>query len=84
MKFQGALIKEQGITFGIAIVKSSILNSTNRDQIRLQFSRLFGAPTVLMAQDSWGTPKFYGRQDIVNFLAKVPIEFIPWSEFHLQ
>lgn len=27
MKFQGALVKEQGVTFGIIIVKLHVLNS---------------------------------------------------------
>jgi len=84
MKFQGALIKEQGIAFGIAIVKKSVLHSTDRDQVRLQFARIFGAPTVLMTQDPRGIPEYYGRQDIVNFLANVSKAAIPWREYCLQ
>jgi hypothetical protein len=36
---------------------------------------------VLMAQDSCGTPTFYGRPDIARFLANVPVGAIPWSEY---
>lgn len=84
MGFQGALVKEQDITFGIAIVKQSVLHSIDRDQVRQQFAPVFRAPTVLMAQDSRGTPEYYGRQDIVNFLANVSIAAIPWRRYRLQ
>ncbi len=84
MKFQGALIKEQGITFGIAIVKPSALRSSERDDLRRTYSQIFGAPTVLMAQDSRGIPEYYGRPDIVNFLSNISISRIPWQEYRLQ
>ncbi len=53
MQFQGAVIEEQGVTFGILIVKRHVLNSAaERDAVQVQASRLFGGiPTVLMAQD---------------------------------
>jgi hypothetical protein len=39
---------------------------------------------VLMGQDSLGRPKFYGRRDIVNFLARVPLRAIPWRKYELN
>ncbi len=84
MKFQGALIKEQGITFGIAIVRTAVLRSSDRDEARQTFSRIFGAPAVLMAQDSRGVAEFYGRLDIVNYLSNISIAQIPWREYRLQ
>jgi hypothetical protein len=34
-----------------------------------------------MSQDSRGTPTYYGRHDIVRFLASVPMEAIPWRQY---
>ncbi len=83
MKFQGALIKEQGVLFGIVVVKSHVLNSpSDRNQILNFGIRAFGAvPIVLMAQDASGTPTYYGRKDIVRFLSSVPFQRIPWREY---
>jgi len=83
MKFQGAIVKEQGQTFAIVIVKSHVLQSTHdADKARLSFAPVFpGVPVVLMAQDSRGTPTYQGRKDIVNFLARVHISQIPWKEY---
>ena len=47
--------------------------------------RLFpGVPVVLMAQDAQGTPTFFGRKDIVQFLASVPLGSIPWREYSVN
>lgn len=86
MKFQGALVKEQGVTFGIIIVKPHVLNSSpEADSMRGVGVRVFGAvPIILMAQNSRGVPTYLGRRDIVNFLAKVPVQAIPWREYTLN
>ncbi|MDO5836097.1 MAG: hypothetical protein Q4P17_06275 [Methanobacterium sp.] len=85
-KFQGALIREQGVEFAIVIVKMHALNSNSRAQETIvAFQRFFpGKPVILMAQDSRGIPKFYGRRDIVNFMANVPIEAVQWQEFTVR
>ena len=83
MEFQGAVIEEQRQTFGIVIVKQSVLNSpSDRDEMVNFGVRAFGAmPIVLMAQDSRGTPTYFGRDDIVRFLANVFVEQIPWKKY---
>lgn len=83
MRFQGAVINEQGVTFGVLIVKQHILNGlTRRDALVSEGSRLFGGiPTVLMAQDFNGTPTYYGRSDISRFMVSVPLEAVPWQEY---
>lgn len=83
MKFQGALITEQRITFAIVIVKYHILNSpSERDKSIQLFQPFFpGVPLILMAQDARKRPHYYGRKDIVKFLSKVPMEAIPWKEY---
>lgn len=86
MKFQGALVKEQGVTFGIIIVKPHVLNSSSEAESMRGFGiRVFGSvPIILMAQNSRGVPTYLGRRDIVNFLAKVPVQAIPWREYTLN
>lgn len=82
MTFEGALIKEQGITFAIVIVKPSVLNSTDRENIRNSFTSTFPrVPIILMAQDSRGVPTYHGRKDIAQFLANVHISQIPWKRY---
>ena len=39
-----------------------------------------GVPVVLMAQNDQGTPTYYGDKDIVELLAGVPVEKMPWKE----
>jgi hypothetical protein len=84
-KIQGAVIKEQGVTFAIVIVKSHVLNSSSEsEQAATAFSSYFpGMPLVLMAQDSRGTPTYRGRKDIVAFLANISMSRIPWKEYTL-
>lgn len=83
MKVQGAVIKEQGLTFAIVVVKRHIVDSqTQSGEAINSFSHLFpGMPIVLMAQDSRGIPKYRGRKDIVNFLANIHPSQIPWKEY---
>ncbi|MBI5668256.1 MAG: hypothetical protein HZC41_09640 [Chloroflexi bacterium] len=84
MQFQGAVIKEQGVTFAIVIVKSHILNDqAEADQLIGTFQQLVfgGIPVVLMAQNSRGTPTYYGRPDIADFMSRVPLQVIPWKQY---
>ena len=86
MVFEGALIKEQGITFAIVIVKSHVLNHiSERESIRKSFTNIFkDAPVVLMAQNSRGIPTYQGRKDLVNFLVNISISSIPWKKYTLN
>ena len=86
MKFQGAVIKEQGVTFAVVIVKKHILDNLNAAQETVQaFAPVFsGFPVVLMAQDHQGRPSYYGRKDIAKFMANVPLSAITWREYTLN
>ncbi len=79
MEFQGALVKEQNVTFAIVVVKPLILNNPSElHRVRDGYSRYFpGVPLVLMAQDQRGIPVFHGRKDLVNFLSRIEIARIP-------
>jgi hypothetical protein len=85
--FQGALIKEQGVTFAVVIVKQRVLDmpSDAGEFIASYQATVFpGIPVVLMAQNASGIPAYYGRRDIVRFLARVPLGAVPWREFTLS
>lgn len=83
MKFQGAVLTEQGVTFAIVIVKKWVIDSSFEANKTIQSFRLLfrGLPIILMAQDNRGVPSFYGRADIARFLASVPLQAIPWKEY---
>lgn len=83
MTFDGAIITEQGVTFGILIVKPYVLTDpARRDRLVAQASRIFGGiPTVLMAQQQGGRARYYGRPDIVRFMAKVPLRAVHWKRY---
>ena len=83
MNIDGAIIKEQGITFAIVIVKPHIINNSNdSNEARIAFQQYFpGIPIILMAQDHNGRPTYQGRKDIVAFLANVDPSRIPWKKY---
>lgn len=79
MSFDGALINEQGVQFGLVVVKQHVLHDTASQQRVQGFGRrVWGnIPVVLMAQDHKGRPTYLGRQDIVRFLANLDVRQIP-------
>lgn len=85
MRVQGAVIREQGQTFAVVIVKPHVVQNRTMaaDTIR-KFTPVFGVPIVLMAQDGRGRPTYYGRQDIARFLSGVPLQAIPWREYTIN
>ena len=85
MQFDGSIITEQGVTFGIVVVKSHILNNhAEAADLTLAYQGVMGvAPVVLMAQDSRGVPTYFGRKDIVAFLAQIDVRRIPWKRYTL-
>jgi hypothetical protein len=86
MQFEGAVIREQGVTFAVVVVKRQTLEDRSQAQDAIQqFGPVFGGvPVVLMAQDSRGTPTYYGRRDLSRFLANVPMRAIPWKRYTLN
>jgi hypothetical protein len=83
MKIHGAVIKEQGITFAIVIVKKSAMQTNlDSEKTRAAFQGLFsGIPLVLASQDSRGVFEYQGRKDLVGFLASIDAHRIPWKEY---
>lgn len=82
--FDGAVVKEQGVTFAIVVVRRGILSqhSSSIEKVRNSFQPYFpGVPVILMEQDSNGTPKYHGRTDIAKFLANTDPSRIPWKTY---
>ena len=84
MTFEGAVLKEQGVSFAIVVVKEHVLNNSSEcNNARSDFQTIFPRmPIVLMAQNSRGIPRYQGRTDIVNFLANVHPSRIPWKRYN--
>lgn len=83
MTFDGAVIREQGVTFAVVAVKSHVVqNSATANEALGSFSCFFpGLPVVLMGQDGFGRPTYYGRRDIARFMSSVPVRAIPWRRY---
>ena len=83
MSFDGALINEQGVRFGLIVVKRHVLHDEVAQRgVQSLGRRIWGdVPIVLMAQDARGVPTYWGRRDIVGFLANVDHNRLPWRRF---
>ncbi len=86
MTIEGAVVREQGVSFAIVVVKAHVLNSNmTAGEAAQSFGRFFpGLPITLMAQDHRGTPTYWGRRDIVQFLSNISMSRIPWRKYTLN
>ncbi|MGL4396282.1 MAG: hypothetical protein ACRCS9_07075 [Hyphomicrobium sp.] len=85
MRIQGAVIREQGQTFAVVVVKPHVVNNRSEadEAIRSLFP-VFRLPVVLMAQDSSGRAKYFGRPDIARFMSSVPLSSVPWRDYSIS
>jgi len=83
MTFDGAVIREQGVSFAVVVVKRHVVqNHSEARRAISSFQPCFpGLPVVLMAQDGRGTPTYFGRPDLARFMASVPMRAIPWKTY---
>lgn len=85
MRIQGAVIREQGQTFAVLVVKPHVVNNQNEAARAVRsFTPIFGVPVILMAQDSRGRPTYFGRRDIANFMSGVPLHMVKWKEYTIN
>lgn len=84
MQFEGAVIKEQGVTFAVIAVKSHVVGSNFEcDRVRHSFGSIFpGIPIVLVGSNSVGKIIYQGRPDIVRFLSNIDPSRIPWKKYN--
>lgn len=85
MIINGAVIKEQGVTFAIISVKQHVTRYTvTTINARQNFSYFFpNMPIILMSQNEYGIPRYVGRKDIVDFLKTIRVDQIPWKEYNI-
>jgi hypothetical protein len=81
--FRGARIKERGINCAVVIVPGAVItDEIEADRMITAFqNQIYQGAVVLMAQDSQGTPVFYGRADIVRFLERMGVSKVQWTEY---
>lgn len=89
MTIDGAIIREQGQTFGIIVVKRSAISTPSeaartRASFKSRIRDFQGIPLVLAAQDSRGVFTYQGRDDIVRFLASIDAARIPWKRYTIS
>ncbi len=83
MQFEGAIVREQGVTFAVVAVKRYVVDSAVQAESAVRsFAPVFpGIPIVLMGQDHSGRPTFFGRRDIAQFLSRISPSRIPWKRY---
>lgn len=86
MQIEGAVLRQQNVTFAVVVVKKHVVdNRVQADQAVRSFAPAFpGMPIILMAQDGSGRPTYYGRPDISNFMASVPLSAVPWKRYTIN
>ncbi|WP_174298589.1 hypothetical protein [Sphingomonas bacterium] len=86
MQIEGAVLREQGVTFAIVVVKRHVVDNRTEAQSAIRsFGSVFpGMPIVLMAQDSSGQPTYFGRTDIANFMSNVSPSRVPWKRYTIN
>jgi hypothetical protein len=84
--FEGALINEQGVTFGIVAVKPHVIQNRPQaqDMISVAETNIFPGHPVVLAANSCGRMNYFGRQDIVRFLSNINPARIPWSRYQVS
>jgi len=86
MSFEGALITERGITFGVLCVQPHVLNHRREAKRTRRFGQRAWdrVPVVLLAQDASGRPPYAGPYDLARFLAVIDIRRIPFRRWNLR
>ncbi len=76
--WQVALVREQGVEFGVVCVRDSVIdNHSQRDEILRWWGAHLGRPVALMGAQRHGA---YGRKDIVGWLQSVDPSRPPWRQ----
>jgi hypothetical protein len=86
MTFEAALVREQGQTFAVVVVRQGIIhNRPEANRMQAAFAPAFDfVPIILMEQNSRGVPTYFGRPDIVDFLASIDFRRLPWKQWTLN
>lgn len=82
MELTAAVIREQGVEFAVVLVNRQSTQPGTREATARSVQPLFpGRMVLLCSQDSRGTPSYFGRRDLVQFLANMFMEQLPWKKY---
>jgi hypothetical protein len=78
---QAAAISLQGRRMLVVLVRLDVVQSAGEADMLIADlrARCGGIDVVLMGQDDDGTPHYCGDAELVNLLADVPVDKIPWK-----
>ncbi len=83
MRFEGAVIREQGVTFAVVVVKPSYTASNFEAQKAIEaFQPYFpGLPIVLASVSTNGAFRYRGPDNLARMLSRVHPSQIPWQQY---
>ena len=84
-KVQAAAISLRGHGFVVVVVPMTLVASPGEADMAIDDLQPYfeGVPVVLMAQKDDGSPCYYGDSQLVDMLAGIPIEEMPWKEYRV-
>jgi hypothetical protein len=81
---QAAAISLQGKRLAVVVVSMDLLRGGG-GEADLAISTLApafgGVPIVLMAQEENGSPRYHGDAGLIDLVAGIPLERLPWKEY---
>jgi hypothetical protein len=81
---RAAIIKQEGITFAVVHVPASAVQSDAVANRTIKaYESYFDVPVVLMYDDSKRT-RWFGRNDIVDFISDYSFGDLPWKIYNLD
>jgi hypothetical protein len=81
---RAAILQEQGVKFAVVHVDYAIVkDKAYAAKVQKLYEEYFKVPVVLMSDDAKRT-KWYGRDDIVDFLSDYTFSQIPWKVYDLK
>ena len=85
-KVLAAAVSMQGIRFVVVLVSHALADSPGEaDLLIADLEPRFGrVPIVLMGQYEDGTPTWYGDRNLIDLLANVPLDRMPWKEYPID
>jgi hypothetical protein len=76
--WQVALVREQGVEFGVVVVQDHVIDSpTERDNLLNWWTAELGRPVALLGGQRH---RSFGRRDIVDWLRNVHPSRLPWRQ----
>ena len=83
VKMQAAAISLRGHRFVVVVSPLTLVASSGEADMAIDDLQPYfgGVPVVLMAQKDDGSPCYYGDSQLVELLAGIPIDKMPWKEY---